>query len=308
MPASNTPTHRKTHSPLAPKYWPSWVGLTILRGLHLLPFSWQLQIGRILGRGARHLLKSRAKIARINIDLCFPDLSKSERQAMLHGHFEAIGMGLFESAMTWWGSDKRISALGDIQGLEHLRSAAEKGQGVIFLTGHFSTMEIASTLVSIKHRISGMYRPMKNPIMDSIVRRSREQRSITLFQRDDIPTMIRCLKRGEAVWYGFDQNYGMKHSIFTPFFNIPAATITTTSRFAKMTNAVVIPFFPVRTANGRYHITIHPPLNHFPSGDVEQDNIQLNQLLEQAILQAPEQYFWMHRRFKTRPDNIPSVY
>lgn len=306
--STSEPSQISWSSFLGPKHWPTWLGLGILRTLHQLPYSFQLALGRILGRIGQKLLKRREKIARINIDLCFPELTEGQRRKLLRQHFEAIGMGLFESAMTWWGSDDRISSLGTVEGLEHLETAANNNQGVIFLTGHFTTMEMASTMVSIHHRISGMYRRLKNPLMNQVVWRSRNNRSITLFPRDDIPTMIRCLKRGEAVWYGFDQDYGPKHSVFVPFFGIPSATISTTSRFAKMGHAQIIPFFPIRDKHGKYRIRILPPLDNFPSDDLETDCVRLNQILEQAIKEAPEQYLWVHRRFKTRPNNEPSFY
>jgi KDO2-lipid IV(A) lauroyltransferase len=302
------PQQPKWRSFAAPKFWPTWAGLAVLRLLHQLPFHWQLGIGRQLGRLARRFLGRRVHIARTNINLCFPQLSPEQRSELLDQHFEAIGMGLFESAMGWWGSNARITALGEVTGIEHLVAATERKQGVILLTGHFSTMELAGAMLSARHPMSAMYRPMKNPLMDQVVLAARRAKLKSIFPRDDIPSMVKGLKQGEIIWYGFDQNYGKKHSLFTPFFKIPAATITTTSRFARMGKAIVIPYFPVRKKDGRYRITIHPPLDDFPSTSLDEDNIRLNHMLEQAILQAPEQYFWIHRRFKTRPAHEPAVY
>ena len=125
---------------------------------------------------------------------------------------------------------------------------------------------------------------------------------------ENIRTMARTLKAGHAIQYGFDQYYGKQHCAFVPFFGIPAATITTTSRFAKIGDAVVIPYFSFRKKNGRYLIEIQPPLVNFPSESPEEDTLRLNALLEQAILKKPEQYLWIHRRFKIRPEGADSVY
>jgi KDO2-lipid IV(A) lauroyltransferase len=163
-------------------------------------------------------------------------------------------------------------------------------------------------MLCLFNRTGAMYRPMKNPLMDLLLLRGRGRRMGSIIPRDDIRTMTRCLRRGEAIYYAYDQNYGLDHALFMPFFGIPAATITTTSRFAAMGKAVVLPCFPLRRADGTYLIKVHPPLERFATGDDGQDTLRINALLEQAILEAPEQYFWIHRRFKTRPEGEPPVY
>lgn len=291
-----------------PRFWPSWAGLGILRLLSLLPFTVQLGIGRLLGRLARQLLSRRVHIARTNIKLCFPDMSQERQEQLLRDHFSAIGMGVFETALSWWGSDEELKSLVEIEGIEHVRNTLESGKGVLMVTGHFSMMELTGHMLGLFNPTGAMYRPMKNPLMDLLLLRARRRRLSPVFQRDDIRRMTRCLRNGEAVFYAYDQNYGLDHALFIPFFGVPAATITTTSRFAAMGRARVIPYFPRRHADGRYTIRVHPPLDNFPSGEEEQDTRKLNALLEQAVLEAPEQYFWIHRRFKTRPEGEPSLY
>lgn len=291
-----------------PRYWPTWLGLGLLRLLGLLPHPMQLRLGRLLGRLARRVLKSRVHIARTNIRLCFPKYSADDQEKLLHDHFESIGMGIFETALTWWGASPQLSKRVHIEGLEHIHKAKEDGKGIVLVTGHFSTMELAGHLLSTHSKMAAMYRPMKNKLMDRLVLRARNRTLTAAFTRDDTRAMIKHLRKGEAIFYAYDQNYGLDHAIFTPFFGIPAATITTTSRFAKLGKAVVMPYFPKRTADGDYIIHVHPPLSNFPSGDDEKDTQQINRLLEQAILEAPEQYFWLHRRFKTRPEGAPTVY
>ncbi|WP_260293614.1 LpxL/LpxP family Kdo(2)-lipid IV(A) lauroyl/palmitoleoyl acyltransferase [Sedimenticola hydrogenitrophicus] len=291
-----------------PRFWPTWAGLGMLRLLSLLPFTIQLGIGRQLGRLAQQLLSRRVNIARTNIRLCFPELSPEQQKQLLRDHFEAIGMGIFETALSWWGSDEQLRSRVEIEGLEHIQHAKAGGSGVLMVTGHFSMMELTGHMLGLFNRTGAMYRPMKNPLMDLLLLRARSRRLGPIFTRDDIRTMTRCLRRGEMVFYAYDQNYGLEHALFIPLFGIPAATITATSRFAAMGKAVVIPYFPRRRADGTYLIKVHPPLEGFATGDDEQDTLRINALLEQAILEAPEQYFWIHRRFKTRPPGEPSLY
>lgn len=292
-----------------PRFWPTWIGLGILRLLSLLPFSTQLAIGRQLGRVARYLLKSRVHIARTNIRLCFPELTPKQQEQLLQKHFEAIGMGIFETALSWWGSDEELSRRVRIEGLEHIQRARETGAGILLVTGHFSMMELTGHMLGLHNKPTGaLYRPMKNPLMDMLLLRARQRRLSPLLKRDETRAMTRRLRRGESIFYAYDQNYGLDHALFIPFFGIPAATITATSRFAALGKAIVIAYFPKREADGSYVITVHPPLEAFGSGDDEQDTRRLNTLLEQAILEAPEQYFWIHRRFKTRPAGETVVY
>jgi len=293
---------------LHPKHWLTWLGLAVLRLLHQLPFKMQLVLGRSLGRLGYSLLKRRTDIARINLKLCFPNQDEATRETLVKKHFEALGMGIFETAMSWWGSNRRILSLCTVHGLEHLQKATESGKGFIMLTGHFTPMELSGHMLSAKMHVGAMYRPMKNQLMDWIISRARKRRLNPIFKRDEIRLMVKSLKLGKGICYAYDQNYGIKHAVFASFFDVPAATIATTSRFARSGNALVIPFFPKRNEHGHYDICIRAPLDNFPSGDAQADTQRLNHILEQEILEVPEQYFWLHRRFKTRPDGHPSVY
>lgn len=291
-----------------PRFWPTWIGIGILRLLSLLPFNIQLAIGRQLGQLTRYLLPRRVHIARTNIRLCFPDLSAGQQKQLLNKHFEAIGMGIFETALSWWGSDDELKSRVRIEGIEHIKHVRESGAGLLMVTGHFSMMELTGHMLGLHNPTGALYRPMKNPLSDLLLLRARQRRLAPLLTRDNTRTMTRCLRRGEAIFYAYDQNYGLDHALFIPFFGVPAATITATSRFAAMGRAKVIAYFPRRQADGSYVITVHPPLEGFGAGNDEQDTRRLNTLLEQAILEAPEQYFWIHRRFKTRPEGLDTVY
>ena len=304
---SDSPEIRPYSEFLAPRHWPTWLGLGLLRLLHALPYRWQLRLSVTLVRLARPLLKRRVHIARRNLQLCFPERTAEEIETLLDAHVDALGMAVPESVMTWWGSDARLLALGEVRGMEHLEAVQAQGRGILLLTGHFTTMELASHLLGRRCRMAGMYRPLKNRLMDQVVLRARGARASMMLTRNEVRGMTRALRQGEAVWYGFDQNYGQTGA-FVPFFGVPAMTITATSRFARMGRAAVVPFFPVRHPDGSYTIEIQPPLQDFPGDSDEGDARRLNALLEQAIGNAPEQYLWIHRRFKTRPPGEPGVY
>jgi KDO2-lipid IV(A) lauroyltransferase len=293
---------------LAPRYWGTWLGLGLLRAIHALPWRWQLAAGRGIARGFGWLLRSRARIADRNLELCLPELSEAERAGLVRRHIQALGMALPETAMSWWASNARLASMAEVRGVGYFREAMARGKGVILLTGHFTTMELAAHMLFQHAEFDAMYRPMKNRLMDAVVERARKIRGNTVFRRDDPRAMLRCLKRGHAVWYGPDQDYGRRHSVFARFFGVTAATITSTARFAGMTGAAVVPFFPRRLPDGRYRIDVLPALEAFPSGDALADAQRINDLIESWARQVPEQYLWIHRRFKTRPEGESGIY
>lgn len=292
---------------LAPRYWATWLGLGITRLAVMLPHRQRLALGRWLGRTLGSLIKSRRRTIATNLKLCFPELTNPEREQLIYRHLESLGMGMIETAMSWWLNDDELSALAIIEGAEYLRSAQANGYGVILFTGHFTSLELGGHLLGIHFPVHAMYRQLRNYLADSIVLQGRSRRSPKLYARDDIRSMVRDLKKGAIVWYAMDQDQGGAQAIFAPFFGVPAATLTTTSRLAKLTGALVIPYWPTRLPDGRYRIRILPALDNFPS-DPAQDAIRLNALLEEWIKQTPEQYLWVHRRFKTRPAGMLDFY
>ncbi len=291
-----------------PRYWKLWLALTLLKLLTLLPFEFQLSIGKKLGSLSQRLLVKRREIARTNLKLCFPAYSEKEINQLLTKHFYSLGMYLFESALGWWGSQKKIEALTSISGLEHLDRALEKGKGVLLFSAHFTTLDLSGIMLSIQRPLHAVYRPNKNPVIDHIINHGRERLLLSTIPKDNIRQMIKKLRNGEIVWYAMDQNFNHKGMLFSDFFNIPAATNTATSRLAKMTGATEIPFFAHRKQDQTgYQLELLPPLE-IDGNQIQQETDQLNQLVEEAVRKAPEQYLWVHRRFKDRPDNLPSYY
>ncbi|MDT4794145.1 Lipid A biosynthesis lauroyltransferase [compost metagenome] len=296
---------------LHPRYWALWLGLGLLWLITLLPYRVQLGLGRVLGALMLGVAGSRRKIARRNLELCFPDLSKGERERLLRENFASTGIAFFEMAMSWWWPKARLARLSHIEGLEHLQKAQAEGQGVILMALHFTTLEIGAALLGQVHTIDGMYREHKNPVFDYIQRRGRERHNpdATAIEREDVRAMLKVLRAGRAIWYAPDQDYGRKQSIFVPLFGIEAATVTATTKFARLGRAIVLPFTQRRLADGSgYQLVIHPPLSDFPGDTEEADCLRVNQWVEEAVRECPEQYLWAHRRFKTRPQGAPKLY
>jgi KDO2-lipid IV(A) lauroyltransferase len=294
---------------LAPRHWPTWLGLGLMRALCLLPTPWLLGFGAALGALFGRLLRGRRHVVQINLKLCFPELDHQARETLVDAHFRALGAGVFEAGLAWWASDARLAPLGEVAGLEHLDAAQAGGTGVLLLTGHFTTLELGGRLVVIAgRRFHAMYRPINNPLIDYFMHHWRESRSgLQALPRDDLRTLVRALREGRAIWYAPDQTLDPKHSVFAPFFGVPALTVTATSRLARLGRARVVPFFPERV-NGRYRVRFLPALENFPSGDEAADTARVNRVIEDAVRAAPAQYFWTHRRFKRRPPGEPDVY
>lgn len=294
---------------LHPRFWPLWLGMGLLWLVVQLPYRWLLALGRGLGGLMYHLAGSRRRIAARNLELCFPELSVGERQRLLRENFASTGMTFFEMAISWWWPVERLKRLGTVEGLEHLRQAEADGQGVILMALHFTTLEMGGALLCMQQDMYGMYRAHKNPLFDFIQRHGREQRLLGAIERDDVRGMLKVLRAGGVVWYAPDQDYGAQRSLFVPLFGVQAATVTATSKFARLGRARVVPFTQTRLADGTgYKVTVHPALADFPGDSEEADCLRINQWIEQAIRQQPEQYLWAHRRFKTRPEGEPKLY
>ncbi|HEY7377365.1 MAG TPA: lauroyl acyltransferase, partial [Steroidobacteraceae bacterium] len=219
------------------------------------------------------------------------------------------GISMFETAMAWWSSDARIRRLAPVEGLEQLQQALQAGHGAILLSAHFTTLEIGARALAVAHPTSIMYRPTKNALLGRFLAHNRARRTRRAIPRDDIRTLVATLGANEAVWYAPDQSFRKKGAEMVPFFGIPAATNTATSRLAKMTGAAVLPYFPERLSGARgYRMRILPPLEGFPSGDRVADAARFNALIEAHIRQLPEQYLWIHRRFKGLTPDYPHYY
>ncbi len=296
---------------LHPRFWALWLGLGLLWLVAQLPYRALLGLGRVLGALMYRAAGERRRIAARNLELCFPELSSDERQRLLKENFASTGIAFFEMAMSWWWPQARLARLAHIEGIEHLQAAQREGEGAILMAVHFTTLEIGAALLGQVHTIDGMYREHGNPVFDFIQRRGRERHNLDSLavERDDVRGMLKLLRKGRAIWYAPDQDYGMKQSIFVPLFGIPAATVTATSKFARLGKARVIPFTQKRLEDGSgYRLVVHPPLEGFPGETEEADCLRINQWVEGVLRECPEQYLWAHRRFKSRPEGEPRLY
>lgn len=293
-----------------PRFWPGWLGVGLLRLLVLLPFPLQLALGRILGRAIRHFARTRRRVVERNLETCFPEQTAQQRQALLRGHFESLGISVFETAMGWYGSRARLSKLTLIEGEEHLSRALAEGRGVILYTGHFTTLEIAGpALGALCPSLTAVYRPHRSPFMDHLFRSGRLRSAAEVIPKDSVRPMLRSLKKNQALWYAPDQSYRRKQSALVPFFGEPAMTNIATPQLAKISGAAVVPFFPERLpGNAGYRLTFSPPVTPFPTDDPEADTRRLVAILEDHIRRCPDQYYWVHRKFKERPEPLPDIY
>lgn len=294
---------------LHPRYWPTWLALGTLRLFEPLPYPVLVWLGRRLGGVLARLPLNFVRIARRNLELCFPGQPAVEREQVLREHFRSVGIGLFETAMSWWSSDARIRKLTLLEGQHHLQAALELGKGAILLSAHFTTLEIGARALTARLPTSIMYRPTSNPVLERFLSRNRSKHAKRAIPRDDIRTLIAALKNNEPVWYAPDQSYRKKGAQMVPFFGIPAATNTATSRLAKMTGAAVLPYFPERLPGARgYRMVILPMLDEFPGESPALDAERFNLLIETHARAVPAQYLWIHRRFKGLKPEDPDYY
>ncbi|ACE85026.1 LpxL/LpxP family Kdo(2)-lipid IV(A) lauroyl/palmitoleoyl acyltransferase [Cellvibrio japonicus] len=293
---------------LAPRFWPTWLLLGFFWLIAQLPVRLNQAVGYGLGWLLFYLAPARRRIAAINIEYCFPELDARARDNMVRGVIYACGLSFAETAMGLWGAKDKMRGRYELTGLEHIENALAEGKGVLLMGSHLTTIDISGLIMSYHIKADVLYRSDPNPLMSYAIAKARSRVNDDAIQRNDTRKLIKNLRMGHIVWYAPDQDYGAKHSVFAPFFGIQAATVVATSRIAKLSGAAVIPFFCYREAKGRFRLVVQPPLDNFPSGDDVADATRVNRILEDAIRVAPDQYLWVHRRFKTRPEGEPGFY
>ena len=305
-------THLPTfnRSLLHPRYWLTWLGIGLLYVLVLLPYPVIYWLGTRLGRFSMRFLKRRVHIAQRNLALCFPEMPAAERDVLVRKNFESVGMGLFETGMAWFWPDWRVHRWFTVSGEENIARAKATKQGVLLVGLHFLTLELGARIFGLYNPGIGVYRPHDNKLMDWIQTWGRTRSNKTMLDRKDLKGMIRCLKQGDIIWYAPDHDYGPRASVFAPLFAVPdAATTTGTYLLARMAKPAIIPFVPRRLPDGRgYELVILPDVEDMPLDSELAAATRMNQVVEEAIMMAPDQYMWLHRRFKTRPEGQPSLY
>jgi KDO2-lipid IV(A) lauroyltransferase len=293
----------------APRYWPVWFAMGLLRVVCLLPHRMALAAGRLLGRIAYAMGGSRVAIVRRNIELCFPDLSASERNDLTYLHFKALGMSVIEMGLGRWASTRHLKSITKLIDVENLLDALATGRGVILLAAHFTTLEISGrVLADAVPPFDAVFRKNRSEFLTELQRSGREVSADTTIEKRDIKKMIRSLRSNRAVWYAPDQSYNRKGSEVIEFFGVPAMHTTATSTLARLGDALVVPFFPRRLEDGTYELILLPAFDAFPSDDPVADTKRYVTILEDHIRTCPEQYFWIHRKFKDLPEGYPDYY
>ena len=301
-----------TSTPLwSPRYWPSWLAVGLIRGLGLLPFPLLWLLGMGLGRLAGRLARERRAVARINLGLCLPEASPGEREALISRHFGYLGVAALTQGLVWGASRQRLARLVRIHHRDYFDQARAQGRNLILLVPHFVGLELGgAAFTALVHPGMYMYQRIRDPVIDRQMRASRVRfGALSIERQDDLKGLVREMRRGIPFFYLPDQDAGRQRGIFAPFCGIPAATVPTLGRFAKLADALVLPLFAAYRPWGRgLDLSFGPPLAPFPSGDPARDTATMNGVIEAQVHAMPAQYFWVHRRFKTRPPGEPPLY
>jgi len=308
------PEEKLKRPPLTPKYWPGWLGVGILWLTGKLPQLMGLAFSIPLAWLLPRLMKRRLRVAQRNVERCFPELQAEQRKAIIDDCFRSLARAVFEIAWSWSASERRLKKMGDVPGLENLLDAEKQGKGVLMITAHMSCLEIGVRILGLsycdiigmsrplKAPVKGIYRPLKSPVLEWYQTRARTSYSQGAISKRDMRSAIRYLRKGGILLYAPDQDFGPKQSEFVPFFGIETATLLATHRVARMANCLVVPMFPSYDEKTRkYTVKILPALTGFPSEDPRHDLARVNAIMEQEVRKNPGQYWWIHRRFKSRP-------
>ncbi len=304
---------RFTRRLLALRQWPVWLGLGLYRLLALLPRRSRAALGARVGDLIRLGNPRRRHVVEVNLELCFPELRREERERMARDYFRRLAQSSLDYGSLWWGGAARLERLVSVEGMEHLQRCRERGRPVILLTCHSVALDFGATAITRHFPTVGLVKPLRNPVIEWLMSRGRTRYRGRLFlRRDGLRPIVRALRRGEIFYYLPDEDLTHVKGgewIFAPFFGVPTATITALGRLARITGAVVIPcisrYLPER---GGYRVALGAPLEDFPTGDPVADTIRMNRELEEMIRRHPEQYMWSLRLFKTRPGGEPSPY
>ena len=294
---------------LTPRYWGTLSLVALMYSLSLLPFNLQIKMGKGIGRLAMRLMKKRQFIIHRNLTLCFPDMPQAERDAIVKDNIDNTGIALFETALAWFWSDRRVNKHVTIKGMEHIEALEQAGKGVLMLAVHSMNLEIGARAFGIKKSGMGVYRPNNNPCFDYFQYNGRSRSNRTLIDRKNVKAMLHALNTGERVWYAPDHDYGIRRSAFAPLFAVKnACTTTGTSLLVDATDCAIVPFSMVRDEHNHYTLTIEAPAEGFPKDDPATAAAFVNKIVESSIMACPSQYMWLHRRFKTRPEGETCLY
>ena len=285
------------------------VVLAVIWLLHFLPLNALSLVGRGFGMLVYAVARDRRRVANINLRLCFPEWSDKERAHVLRRHFQAFGRAVLERGILWWSSRERILRIVRIEGLEHWQAVA--GKPVIWFTPHFVGLDMGGTRLAADYEAASMYSRQKNPVLDAILYHGRTRFVMPrlVSRQEGLRPLVRVMRAGLPFYYLPDMDFGERDSVFVPFFGIPTATITGLSRIARLAGAAIVPVVTRQLPSGRgYVLRFYPAWDDFPTDDLQADARRMNAFIEERVREMPEQYYWLHKRFKTRPPGEPSLY
>ena len=285
------------------------VGLLWL--LHWLPLPVLSRCGNALGSLSFHLGRRRRHIVLVNLRLCFPELPEEQRKQLARAHFRVLGRSMLERSLLWWASTERLSRLITVVGEDHLRTLVEAGRPVLMLTPHFVGLDAGGAAIAMRFDCASIYAVQSNRVFDRLLLRGRQRfgDQLLLSRQEPVRASVRAMKAGRPLYYLPDMDFGRRDSIFVPFFGVQTATVPGLSRLARLAGATVVPCLTrILPGAAGYLVTVGEPWQDFPSRDVEADTARMNAWIEEAIRSMPEQYYWVHRRFKTRPEGESRPY
>ncbi len=295
---------------LHPRYWLTWFGLGVLFLLVQLPYPMLHRLGIWMGGCSMRFLKRRVGITRRNLQLCFPNMDDALREQRVQANFESLGMGLMETGMAWFWSDERVKRWFDVSGLDNLKQAQQDGRGALMIGVHLMPLELGGRAMGLCQPMMATYRPHNNKAMEWAQTKGRMRSNKAMIDRKDLRGLVRALKQGEAVWLAPDQDYGRSGSVFAPLFEVDeVATTSAPYMLARLAKPALVPVVLIRRPKaGGYDLLIQPELKNYPVDDEIAAAAYMNKVVEKEIMRAPDQYMWLHRRFKTRPVGAPSLY
>ncbi len=294
---------------LGPRYWPTWVLLAILWCVARLPYRLLYYVGNAIGLLMYYLPLPQRKVAFANIKACLRELSPVAQRDLLRRNMMAAGLSLFEAALSLFGNEKKLQAMFRIVGLENVQAALQQGRGAIVMGGHMMPFLLVGRLLAAHMPYYVTVKPARNKLFEAITQHVRLQHYAGVINSRDLRGMLKHLKQNEICWYSPDQDFGREQTVFAPFMGEPAASLTMPARLAKASRAPVLPLQWERLPQGRgYQATLLPALGNFPSDDEIADARRVNDTIELNVRKAPEQYLWLHRRFKTRPIGVAALY
>lgn len=277
--------------------------------LHWLPLPLLGRLGDAVGALLFILIKKRRRIALTNLRLCLPAMSEPERRAIARRHFQAYTRSVLERSILWWAPESRLTKL--IQVEPNMPVEAMQSGPTILLCPHFVCLDVAGAAIAMEMSASSIYTRQQNQVFDEALRRGRTRfKPVKILSRDaGVKPIIRAMREGLPFFMLPDMDFGIKDSEFVPFFGIPAATLTATARIAATTGAKIIPVIATFLPNYQgWRVKFYPEWEGFPGEDMLAATRRVNAFIEERILEAPAEYFWTHKRFKTRPPGSPSVY